>query len=262
MAATSGAHGVPFPSQPPDAQTKKTSRVARPVQWLDQYFYFLMSLLIAVVVLYGFGRTVGEKLIHPTIPRPFILHLHAVVFSAWVIFLIVQSALVRTNNLRRHRRIGWFGAGLGVAMFVIGLWTAITMAHFNIVQFHARFADLALLVSFYDIIAFGIPFALAIYWRKKPEFHRRLMLIATCALTSAAFGRFPVPLHLRPPVFFYACVDSLLLLGMSRDLIVLRRIHPAYLYALPTFIVCQILVVHAIYHHSPSWLRIAHLILG
>jgi hypothetical protein len=232
-----------------------------PVGLLNRYFYFFMSLLIAVVVTYGFSRTVDENLIHPKIPRPFILYVHAAIFSAWVIFFILQSGLVRASNLRLHRRIGWFGAALGAAAFVVGIWTAITMAHFNIIHLHARFADLALLVSFYDIVAFGVLFALAIYWRKQPEFHRRLMLVATSALTAAAFGRFPVPPHVRPGVFFYACVDSLVVLGITRDLIVMRRIHAVYLCALPAFVICQAIVIHAIYHHSPTWLKIAHLIL-
>jgi hypothetical protein len=262
MAATSGTQGVSFPSQPLHVQSKKIAGATWPVRLLDRYFYFSMSLLIAVVVLYGFGRTVDEKLIHPAIPRPIVLYLHAIIFSTWVVFFIVQSGLVRVGNLQLHRSIGWFGAALGAATFVIGIWTAITMARFNIVHLHARFADLALLVSFYDIVAFGIPFALAIYWRRQPEFHRRLILIATCALMSAAFGRFPVPPHVRPAVFFYACVDFLVLLGVVRDLIVVRLVHPVYLYALPTFVVCQIVVVHAIYQHSPTWLRIAHWILG
>ena len=42
--------------------------------------------------------------------------------------------------------------------------------------------------------SFTVLFWLAIYWRKKPEFHRRLVLIATCALTSAGFGRWPIML--------------------------------------------------------------------
>jgi hypothetical protein len=262
MAATSDTQRASFSSRPLLAQVQETASTTRPVRLLDRYFYLFMSLLIAAVVLYVFSRTVDEKLIHPAIPRPHVLYLHAAIFSAWVVFLILQSGLARTGNLDLHRRMGWFGAVLGAAMFVIGVWTAITMAHFNIIHLHARFADLALLVSFYDMVAFGIPLALAIYWRKRPEFHRRLILIATCALTAAAFGRFPVPPHVRPGVFFYACVDLLILLGIVRDLIVARRIHPVYLCALPSFAICQVMVVHAIYHHSSTWLRIAHLILG
>jgi len=40
------------------------------------------------------------------------------------------------------------------------------------------------------MVVFTIAFALAVYWRKKSEFHR-LILIACCALTTAAaFGPF------------------------------------------------------------------------
>ncbi len=55
---------------------------------LDKYFYFFMSLLIAVVVVYGFSRTVDKKLIHPDVARPRVLYLHAAVFSGWVLFFI------------------------------------------------------------------------------------------------------------------------------------------------------------------------------
>jgi len=43
---------------------------------LNQYFYFFMSLLIAVVVVYGFGFTIEKNLIHPALPRPFLLYVH------------------------------------------------------------------------------------------------------------------------------------------------------------------------------------------
>jgi hypothetical protein len=261
MASTSsGRQELSYPSSSPQIQSVKTAASG---WWrsLDQYFYFLMSLLIALAVVYGFSRTVDDKLIHPTIPRPFILYLHAAIFAGWVAFFILQTAIVRAGNVRLHRMTGLFGAALGAGVFVVGIATAIAMARFNILHFHARYAGLALLVSFYDMIAFAIPFALALYWRRKPELHRRLMLIATCALTAAAFGRFPIPPHVRPAVFFYAAVDLLILLGMARDLTVTKHAHPVYLYALAAFVVCQTVVVHAVYHHSPSWLRIAHAIL-
>lgn len=220
-----------------------------------------MSLLIALVTLYGFGRTVGDKLIHPLIPRPFILHVHAALFSAWIAFFIFQAALVQTHNVRLHRITGWFGAAIGVCIFVVGIWTAISMAHFKILHFPARYPDLALLISFYDITAFAIPFALAIYWRSKPEIHRRLMLVSFCALMAAAFGRFPIPPGVRALVFFYVAVDLLLLLGVARDLIITRRVHPVYIYSLAAFVVCQFAVGHAVYHHSTYWRSIAHAIL-
>jgi hypothetical protein len=226
---------------------------------LDKYFYLFMSLLIAVTVVYGFSNTVDKNLIHPALPRPFLLYVHAAVFSGWVVFYILQAALIRTHNVGLHRRIGWFGAALGVAIPVLGASTAVTMTRFNIVQLHQSDAAPFLMVPLFDITAFSITFALGIYWRKKPEFHRRLLLIASCALTAAAFGRFPP--HLLPPVVFYAGVDLLILLGVARDLIVNKRIHRVYLYALPAFILGQTVVMYTVTHELPYWLKIANAIL-
>jgi hypothetical protein len=231
--------------------------------FLNTYFYFLMSLLITGVIVFGFSRTIDKHLIHPALPRPFILYLHAAVFSGWLAFFIFQSALIRTHNVRLHRQTGWFGVALGIAIPVLGVSTAITMARFNILHLQPPNTALSiesfLIVPLFDITAFTIPFALAILWRKKPEFHRRLILLGTCALTAAGFGRFPDYFH---PVLFYAGVDLLILLGVVRDLIVNRRIHPVYLYGLPAFILCQIVVMYTIIHNSPYWLRIAHALVS
>ena len=227
---------------------------------LDQYFYFFMSLLIPAVVVYGFSFTVGSRLIHPAIPPPPILYVHTAVFSGWLLFFLLQSALVRTHTVRWHRRIGWFGAALGVLILVVGVSTAVAMGRFNTLQMHSTDAESFLMIPLLDMVCFSITFALAIYWRKKPEFHRRLTFMATCALTAASFGRFPE--WLLPHEFFYAGVDLLIFLGVLRDVIVNRRIHRIYSYVLPAFIVGQTIVTYTVIHNLPYWIRIAHSILG
>lgn len=241
---------------------------------LENYFYFFIALVIAAVVVRGFSQTVESKLFHPPQPRPVLLFVHAAVFFGFVLFFILQSALVRIRKVSWHRSIGWFGVGLGVAMFVIGLSTAVTMARFNKFTLHAQYPWANLLISFFDITAFAVPFALAIYWRKKTEFHRRLQLLSCCALTAAAFGRF-VPFFLAAGTkhslvivvlaswtTLYAGVDILILLAVSRDLFLDRRIHPVYAYGLPAFVVCQAFVLYTVVHHSPWWLKTANAIIG
>jgi hypothetical protein len=227
---------------------------------LHKYFYFFMSLLIAATVVYGFSHTVNANLIHPVPPRPFILYIHAAVFTAWLLFFIFQSALVRTHNVRLHRQTGWFGFALGIAIPLVGISTAIAMAHFRTLSMHATGAESFLIVPLFDMFCFTIPFALAILWRQQPEFHRRLILMATCALTAAAFGRFPP--SILPAPWFYAGVDLLILFGVARDLVVIRRIHAVYLYGLPAFIAGQVLVTYSFTHHSAWWLKIAHALLA
>jgi hypothetical protein len=213
---------------------------------LAQYFYFFMSLLIAVVVVYGFSQRFDHQYLHPIHPKPFLLTIHACVFAAWVVFYIVQSALVRTGNVRVHRSLGWVGVALGVTIPVIGTITAVTMRRFDL-----QYSDLALTAptlrtALLDLGSFTIPFALAVYCRARPEFHRRLMLVATCALTAAAFVRFPPVFHSWP--YFYVGVDCLILLGVLRDLIVDRRVHAVYLCVFPLLVVAQLIVMNTFMH--------------
>jgi len=226
---------------------------------VHRYFYFAVSLLVAAIVVDGFKRTVNDNLFHPAVPRPLILWIHGSAFAGWVIFFICQSTLVRIHKVSWHRFLGWFGAGLATVMVPLGTATAIIMARFDTVQLHQSGADAFLSIPFFDMIAFGVPIALAIYWRTKPELHRRLIFIATCALMDAPIGRFD---YLFNHNLFYPCLDLLMVLGVARDLLVDRRVHKVYLYALPLLIVGQSLAVY-MWRHNPSWWQgITHAILG
>ncbi len=226
----------------------------RPGEFLRQYFYLCMSLLIAVVVVYGFSHTIAENLLHASPLSPFILTIDAIVFPGWVLFFILQSALVRSRNVRLHRTLGWFGLALAVGVLVIGYLTAIGMDRFFWEASNDAEPPAFLIVQLMDLSSFAIPLALAIYWRRRPEFHRRLMLIASCGLTDAAWARFP----LLPLAFSPAGVDALVLLGIVRDLIVDRRIHKVYLYAFPLLIVVQLFCVQTYLHASPWWVGASH----
>ena len=235
---------------------------------LETYFYFFMGLLVAAVVVYGFSHTVGENLLHAAVRRPLILYFHGAIFFGWILFYIFQSLLVRLHNVRLHRQIGWFGVGLGVAIFLLGTSTAITMTRFQMFRMHAaEDAVTDLIGPFLDMTCFTIPFALAMYWRRKPEFHRRLLLLATCALTAAAFSRFPPRMLPALPQMlefasYYAGVDLLILMGVVRDLVIDRRIHRVYLYGLPAFIAGQAVLVVLYQYDWPLCVKITHGVVG
>jgi len=199
----------------------------------------------------------NHNLIHASPLPPSVLYIHAIVFPGWVVFFIVQSALIRSHNVRVHRRLGWFGVGLAVAVVVLGAWTSASMVRFSIEHKDPFNSTAFTIVQVMDLACFAVPFALAIYWRKKPELHRRLVLVASCALLDAAFGRFPE----LPLVFSPAGVDALICLGAIRDLIVERRVHKVYLYALPILIVCQVAAMETFVHASPWWMNVANRIL-
>lgn len=225
---------------------------------LDRYFYFAMSLFVAAIVVWGFSHSVDANLLHAAVPRPFLLWMHAAVFSGWVVFFIFQSTLIRTHRVRWHRTAGWFGAALGTSMIFLGTATAIVMGRFDTVQLHLPGMDAFLIIPFFDMAAFAVCFGLAVYWRRKPEIHRRLIFIATCGLLDAAFGRID---FLFNHDLIYWCLDGVILLGIVRDLLVNRRIHPVYRIALPVLVVSQAFVIHTFRSGSSWWVRIGHAIL-
>jgi hypothetical protein len=243
-------------------ETVRAVSVSQPsisLRWVEKYFYLCMSLLIAAVIAYGFSQTVENKLIHGTPRRPILLWVHAVLFSSWVAFYITQSVLVRIRNVKLHRTLGWAGVALGTSMVVVGPWVAVVMARFDTSQLHRANRDAFLIVPLSDMAAFAICFVLAILWRTNPERHRRLMLIATCALTGAAFGRMPI---MHAPLYFYSGIDGLILLGVLRDLAVSRRIHTVYIVTIPLLVAGQTAAAQIFLHRAAFWITIAHRLLG
>ena len=227
--------------------------------FVDKYFYFAMSLLVAGIVVWGFSHTVDQNLFHAAPPRPLLLWFHGAAFSTWVLFFIFQSALVRTHNVKWHMLFGWFGAGLATVMVLLGIATSIVMGRFDIHTLRETGIDSFLIVPWYDMVAFATLFSLAVLWRKKSELHRRLIFIATCCLLDAAFGRID---YIFNHNLYFWCLDGVILLGVARDLVVNRRIHKVYLVSLPVLIVCQMFVVHTYASASAWWLRIADKVLG
>jgi hypothetical protein len=133
------------------------------------------------------------------------------------------------------------------------------MARFDTSQLHRVNRDAFLIIPLFDMVSFAICFGLGILWRRRPERHRRLLLVATCALTGAAFGRIPI---MHAPLSFYGGIDGLILLGPLRDLAISRRIHTVYLIAIPLLVAGQTAVSEIFLHRAGFWIRIAHWLLG
>lgn len=227
--------------------------------FLSRYFYLSMGLAMAGLVVWGFSRTVNTNLFHANPPRPWLLWMHGAAFSTWIVFFIVQSTLVRVRKVSIHRTIGWFGAGLATLMVALGFTISIIMARFDTFVLHQKGAGPFLSIPFADMIIFGTCMGLAIYWRKKPEYHRRLVFIASCQLMDAALGRFDFWFDHN---LFYVGLDLLIVLGVVRDWIVDGRVSKVYIYALPPMIAVQGLTVY-MWRADPAWWQgITQVIMG
>ncbi len=103
--------------------------VSRPVVKLrrhtDDYFFAGMSLLVLGTVFLGFARSyflAGTVRAH--LPSA-VIHVHAVVFSSWILLFVAQTTLVSIGRIDWHKKLGIFGAILACLMVIFGVLAAI-----------------------------------------------------------------------------------------------------------------------------------------
>lgn len=232
--------------------TRNTMRRGR--TFLHKHFYLLMAVVIPAIIAFGFSFTVGDRLLYPSVSRPIELYFHSAIFAGWLLLFLAQTLLVRRRRVKVHRILGWAGATYAVLLVYSGVTTALAMARFNTLMLGHKTEEFVLIVSLWDMVVFTTAFGLAIYWRRKPEIHRRLMYIAVCEFTPAAFGRIP---YYPMPLVFYVGMDSLILLGMARDWIADGKVHRVYLWSLPLLVCGQLIVMYTITQHPPFWFKLA-----
>ena len=225
-------------------------------KFLERRFYFAMAVLTAAVVVIGFVPKFSEKMLHPPYPTPLSLWIHTVIFSGWVILLVVQTGLIQVGRVSLHRTLGMSSAILGVVLPFVGAWVAIETGHEKVLQGKTG-GESFLLVPFSDMLFFAVLFGLGMWWRKRPELHRRLMLLASVSLTVAAFARFPK--YIVPGGHFNIACDLMILLAVGRDLVVDGRVHRVYLIGLPLLVLGQATTEWV--RQSAWWLSVASSIL-
>ena len=186
-------------------------------------FYPTMAALALLTVFVGMAPTFFLQA-HSDRPgiRPFVL-LHVVVFSVWMVLFFVQASLIAAHRTDLHRRLGMVGIALIGAMLALGIVTGIEGAR-NGWNPGGPFRDsLAFfVVAFRDMVNFGGFAAAGIYYRRRPDVHRRLMLLATTGgLLWPAITRIQ-PIQGRLPLM-YAVLIAFLAASPVRDLIMHRR---------------------------------------
>ena len=160
----------------------------------DRVFYLAMGLLVLAVVFYGFGRSFYFAPFMPVRQIRPLLQLHAAIFSTWVLLFILQTSLISAQRRDLHRRVGIAGAFLVGLLVVVGGLTVVESVRLQSLQAGA----VNLFGSSTQLAVFAILATAALLLRKRPELHKRLMLVGTLALAQAGLGRILPGLKLGP----------------------------------------------------------------
>jgi hypothetical protein len=195
----------------------------------------LLTALVWVGVLSGFGTDSFSHVRKYGLDYPLIVHFHAVAFVGWLVLFTVQVALIRTSRADIHRRLGIAGAVLAAMMVVLGPATALVVDA-------ARFAATGrtpefLAVQLTDIVAFTGLTAAGLLMRRIPAAHKRLMLLGLIYISDAGFARLlndimsaPLGQGVWGAVAGLYLGSDLLMLGLGvYDVVTRGRLHPAYI---------------------------------
>jgi hypothetical protein len=231
----------------------------RPVsRTVERVFYSGMAILACVCVFIGFSPTYFQAgMVHAPLPSP-ILHFHGAVFTLWMLLFLVQAALISARRVKWHRSLGTVAFCLPPVMIVLGVIAAIDALHRG-VKIGPLSPATSLAIPLIGIVSFaGIIYA---SWRarRRPDAHKRLILIATIGLTGAAFGRFPWErIGFPPAAGAVTGIGVMLLLLVVYELITIRRIHRSTMWAAPlTFAAIALAVPIGM---TPAWQVFAALI--
>lgn len=200
----------------------------------DHTFFSVMSVVSAIAIAGGFLNTYGSKMINGT-PVPPIIHVHALVFTSWLVVFVTQALLVNRGRVALHKRIGTASAALAALMVIIGTMTAITVTragHRGIPGVEFPTPSGFLLLNLIAVFVFAVLFIAAWRMRHNSQAHKRLMLSAiTGALIGPGVSRLPF-ISGRVPLIGIS-VLAFLFAGPVYDLITRRRVHRAYWFAIP-----------------------------
>jgi hypothetical protein len=222
----------------------------------DRWFFSGMAMLFLVTVLVGFARTYYLRAYFQSPELDWVRHAHGAIFTAWLVLLIIQTTLVAARRTDVHRRLGVLGLALAIAMIVVGTATALLRARLIQLPPGAPPPLAFLTIPLGDLVVFAILFGLAYKWRRRLDFHKRLMLLATIAILPAAVARLPLAfIQEIGPLAFFGLADSFVIVCALFDIATRGRVHPATLWGGLFLIVSHPL--RLIIGTTPVWLSIA-----
>ena len=197
-------------------------------QRYDHFFFSAMTLLLLLTFFIGFASSYYlAGMTNAPLPNKTI-HIHAVVFTIWILLLVAQVSLAFINRVNLHRRLGVISFVFTLALIITGLMASVDALKRTIAP---GVDELLFMINITMTLGFASFIAAAYKMRNTPATHKRLILMANIALVFAGLIRWPVdllyhniPLAARASYFF-------LLPIVLYDLWRIRKIHRVTLWS-------------------------------
>jgi hypothetical protein len=198
----------------------------------DRPFFAAMAVLLTAAMVVGFAHTYFLAGVFKAKLPNTIIHIHGAVFTAWFVLLLVQSALASSGRVDLHRKLGIAGIAIAAAMIPLGVLATAEFVHRQAALPRIR---MAAIMPCAELFTFAVLAAAAFLLRKRPAWHKRLILLATIAIIGAAVGRMEfLPywnFHRNAALrLAWAYTYAFLIPPIAYDVWSLRRLHRATLW--------------------------------
>lgn len=204
-------------------------------------FYLGFGLFGLLVVALGFGVTYIVPMARRSFSAPWFVHLHGASALGWLLLVIVQAQLVRGRRTPLHRRLGQIALPLAVLVWASGFATAGWVAERDLPKgVTAAMAGIA--GTFTGLTLFLLLAMAAFVTRRRPDWHKRLVLLATIHLLWPAFFRLRhlLPAIPNPDIWLALVVPYFaIVVAAARDQWRYGKIHPVWLFIGPALVVEQ-----------------------
>jgi hypothetical protein len=157
-----------------------------------------MAGVFVLIAFGGFVPTYWAKLLSGTIHVPPIVHIHGFLLFTWTLFYFSQTAWVASGRIASHKAWGLGGISLFTLLICSIIATRITMlkiddAH-GLGDASRRFSAVVFIAL---PLMIGL-FAAALANLRRPEVHKRLMLVLMAAMMTPAIARVFITLFAPP----------------------------------------------------------------
>jgi hypothetical protein len=207
-----------------------------------QLFYLLVALVGLGAVLVGFSTTYIAPMARRSFHAPAVVHIHGAFALTWILLFGVQALLVRQGATKVHMRLGIIALpvafGIVVSGTLVGRWTVT-----RDLPSAGPIAFASLAGTFTSLCLFAGLVIWALLLRRRSDWHKRLLLLATVVVWWPAWFRWR---HLFPGVprpdlvFGLAIADLPILIAGIRDRIRYGAVHPVWLFVGPAVFLEQL----------------------
>lgn len=220
-----------------------------------RHFYVAIAAFFVVLTFTAFIRSYWAPMADGSLAMHAAIHAHAALFFLWTLYFLTQTVLAAQGRTLAHREWGMFGVALASAMVFSGVVANIVHLSLLMGTPRERLVTGTAILGFTSMITFTTFIAAAVANVRRPEWHKRLMVLATFSIMQAVVVRYIllIPGVSQPHRAFIAAIiiDLLLLAVIFTDARIKGRVHPVYLAGGALLVFVQ--VVRSPVTHTPFW---------